>query len=202
MGHYLNMNTNTKTNPNENYAREVMQLFSIGTDLLNMDGTTLNDVAGPPLPTYDQRSIDKLKLVLTGWKIQNNVPCDPASQQGSTCADYLNPMIFDATKHEPTDKVLFQGSRGQFRSRAMRRAPRSSTPRSTSCSATQHRAVRRARAHPQPRDLEPEPGLRRARGLGLQRRRHGVRGSLWAVVKAILLDPEARTAPADPTTAS
>ena len=68
MGHYLNMSTNTKTNPNENYAREIMQLFSIGTELLNMDGTTQNDVGrASRCRRYDQSVIDNLKLVLTGW---------------------------------------------------------------------------------------------------------------------------------------
>ena len=43
MGAFLNMNTSTKNNPNENYPREIMQLFSIGTDLLNQDGSTQND---------------------------------------------------------------------------------------------------------------------------------------------------------------
>ena len=43
MGEYLNMDTSTKYDPNENYAREIMQLFSIGTELLNQDGTTQND---------------------------------------------------------------------------------------------------------------------------------------------------------------
>ena len=43
MGVFLNMDTNTKNNPNENYAREILQLFAIGTDLLNQDGTTQNE---------------------------------------------------------------------------------------------------------------------------------------------------------------
>ena len=83
MGAYLNMYTSTKTNPNENYAREIMQLFSIGTELLNQDGTTKNDlVAGSPLPSYDQSVIDQLKLVFTGWYIPNvtaSLLGDPAS---------------------------------------------------------------------------------------------------------------------------
>ena len=65
MGDYLNMDMSTKNNPNENYAREVMQLFSIGTVLINQDGSTQNDpISGLPLPSYDQSVIDNLKLVL------------------------------------------------------------------------------------------------------------------------------------------
>jgi len=199
MGLYLNMNTNTKTNPNENYAREVMQLFSIGTDLLNMDGTTINDVGGSPLPTYDQSVIDQLKLVLTGWKIQNNVPCDPASQQGSVCADFLNPMIFDATKHDTTDKVLFQGFPGQV-----------SVPGDPAGTAELNAAIDALFTHPNAapyiaRELihslvtsNPSPAYVERVAWAFNDDGNSVRGNLWAVVKSVLLDPEARTAPADP----
>ena len=111
MGHYLNMITNTKTNPNENYAREIMQLFSIGTDLPRW---TARDTARrqrrAALPTYDQSVIDNLKLVLTGWKIQSNVACDPASQQGNDLRGLPQPDDRRRRrKHDATDKVLFQG---------------------------------------------------------------------------------------------
>ena len=52
MGNYLNMQGNLKTAPNENYAREVMQLFSIGLYMLQPDGTLMLDVNGQPIPTY------------------------------------------------------------------------------------------------------------------------------------------------------
>ena len=54
MGNYLDIAGNTKANPNENYAREVLQLFSIGTARLNDDGTPQLDGAGQPIPTYTQ----------------------------------------------------------------------------------------------------------------------------------------------------
>ena len=57
MGNYLDMNGNTKTRPNENYAREVLQLFSIGTVRLNVDGTPQLDASGQPIPTYDQTMV-------------------------------------------------------------------------------------------------------------------------------------------------
>ena len=66
MGEFLNMSTSTKYDPNENYAREILQLFTIGTEKLNPDGTTQNDGGGLPLPTYNQAVIDQLKLVFTG----------------------------------------------------------------------------------------------------------------------------------------
>ena len=69
MGDFLNMDTSTKYDPNENYAREILQLFSIGTEKLNLDGTTQNDGQGKPLPSYDQSVIDEFKRVYTGWYI-------------------------------------------------------------------------------------------------------------------------------------
>lgn len=54
MGRYLDMAGNNKSNPNENYAREILQLFSIGLDQLNPDGTPQLDAQGNRIPTYDQ----------------------------------------------------------------------------------------------------------------------------------------------------
>ncbi|MGM9512916.1 DUF1800 domain-containing protein [Roseateles sp. DB2] len=72
MGVYLNMRGNQKENtktgrvPDENYAREVMQLFSIGLYQLNLDGS-LKLNGGKPLETYGQAEITELAKVLTGW---------------------------------------------------------------------------------------------------------------------------------------
>lgn len=74
MGIYLSALGNQKavegTNlrPDENYAREMMQLFSIGLVQLNMDGTKKRDSRGQPLPTYDQNTISGFARVFTGWR--------------------------------------------------------------------------------------------------------------------------------------
>ena len=52
---------------NENYSREVMQLFSIGTSMLNPDGTRPTDASGNPIPTYNQTNVTELARVFTGW---------------------------------------------------------------------------------------------------------------------------------------
>jgi hypothetical protein len=73
MANYLDMANNAKANPskgtaaNENYAREVMQLFSIGDVLLNADGTAQADATGAPEPAYLQPNISELARVMTGW---------------------------------------------------------------------------------------------------------------------------------------
>src|SRR5215216_3327848 len=67
MGEYLDMRVSTRTNSNENFAREVLQLFSIGTDLLNPDGTPQRDAQGNTIPTYSQGDVNEFTRVFTGW---------------------------------------------------------------------------------------------------------------------------------------
>ncbi len=84
MGDYLDMVNNDKANPvtgqepNENYAREIMQLFSIGT--LEIDETTgglLLDAQGQPIQTYDQTDVSNLAKVMTGWTYYPQVDASP-----------------------------------------------------------------------------------------------------------------------------
>ena len=73
MGQYLSMarnqkpNANTGSEPDENYAREVMQLFTIGLNMLNTDGSLALNGNGLPTPTYSQDDIVGLAHVFTGW---------------------------------------------------------------------------------------------------------------------------------------
>ncbi len=73
MGRYLNTANNNKGNPakntsaNENYARELMQLFTLGLTQLNLDGTPVVDANKNPVPTYDQSVVTNMAKVLTGW---------------------------------------------------------------------------------------------------------------------------------------
>ena len=96
MGEYLNMRGNSVVNranptPNENYAREVMQLFSIGVDTLNQDGTPVLDAQGNRLPSYDQTTIANLARVFTGWDLDANKTW---IVDGTTAVtNYLDPMV-------------------------------------------------------------------------------------------------------------
>ena len=73
MGQYLDMANNAKADPvsgtlaNENYARELMQLMSIGTYMLNPDGTLQLDINSQPIPTYSQFTVTEFARVFTGW---------------------------------------------------------------------------------------------------------------------------------------
>src|SRR5438045_9596362 len=88
MGLYLNMAGNSRVSPNENYARELMQLFSIGTDVLNLDGTPILDANGNRIPTYGQTEITNFAPVFTGWLIPKPTIITVNSQ---SVPDYLIP---------------------------------------------------------------------------------------------------------------
>jgi uncharacterized protein (DUF1800 family) len=84
MGHYLDNDQNRPKSaecqhcaPNENYARELMQLFSIGVLKLNPNGTPMRDSRGRFIETYTQRDVEEMARVLTGWQhdpVPNNRP--------------------------------------------------------------------------------------------------------------------------------
>jgi uncharacterized protein (DUF1800 family) len=76
--------------PNENYAREILQLFSIGTFLLNQDGTRKLDGNGNPVPTYDQKIVEEFARVFTGWILAAALP--GPSSVGGTVPNYRDPM--------------------------------------------------------------------------------------------------------------
>ncbi|SFM96486.1 DUF1800 domain-containing protein [Dokdonella immobilis] len=84
MGHYLSMFKNRKPDldanirPDENYAREIMQLFSVGLVRLNANGTVQTS-GGQPIPTYDQDTIRGFAHVFTGWNWAN-CPRDQGGQ--------------------------------------------------------------------------------------------------------------------------
>ena len=99
MGYYLNTLGNQKATtagrqPDENYAREVMQLFTIGLHELNTDGTEKLGTNGQPIETYTQSDVTNLARVFTGWNVDNT---------GSTATNLLyvkQPMVNTASLHE------------------------------------------------------------------------------------------------------
>jgi uncharacterized protein (DUF1800 family) len=202
MGQYLSMAQSTKNNPNENYAREIMQLFTIGLFMLNQDGTLQLDGQGNPIPTYDQTGVNNLTKVFTGWSFCSSIgqTC-PNAQLGIT--NYIDPMLLVPALHDTTAKTLL----------SYPNAVSQNIPACTGCTGetlrtyantSMDQALDNIFYHPNlgpavSRNLiqqmvtsDPSPGyVSRVAGVfndnGL-----GVRGDLKAVVKAILLDPEAR----------
>ncbi len=110
MGEYLNMRGNTRNNPNENYAREVMQLFTVGLDELNVDGTPKLDAQGKRIPVYDQDDITNFARVFTGWDLAPAKNFTNANNVTFQVNNYQDPMIVtNANNHDVGSKTLLNG---------------------------------------------------------------------------------------------
>lgn len=110
MGDYLSMKGNRKPDPeqnirpDENYARELLQLFSIGPTLLNPDGTEKLDDEGVPLPAYNQSHIEAFAHVFTGWHFAN-----AEDFRWPRNKDFINPMVAWPEYHDDGEKQLILG---------------------------------------------------------------------------------------------
>ncbi len=104
MGEYLDMRLSTRTSPNENFAREVLQLFSLGVNELNPDGTPKLDAQGVPVPSYSQTTVDNFTRALTGWDLNRGVAIGPG------ITNYRDPMVTrGGTTHDTGAKTLLNG---------------------------------------------------------------------------------------------
>ena len=110
MGDYLDMVNNNRTAPNENYAREVMQLFSIGLDQLNNDGTPKLDASGNRIPTYDQATITSFARVFTGWIFGAAKTFTPPGGQPVSVPNYQDQMAIREQNHDTASKTLLNGT--------------------------------------------------------------------------------------------
>ena len=113
MGLYLDMRANQKgddslgRHPNENYAREIMQLFSVGLNRMWDDGTLMLDSNANLVPTYTQPTVSGMAALLTGWNYaQPSQSNGRAPTSFSPSADYLNPMVLVPSQHETKAKLL------------------------------------------------------------------------------------------------
>jgi uncharacterized protein (DUF1800 family) len=102
MGHYLDMVNNRKaiivngqtvSSPNENYARELMQLFTLGVNNLDMSGNI-----STPTPTYGPGAVSTLAAALTGWTY--------APKQAGQLINYADPMVPVESRHDTSQKVF------------------------------------------------------------------------------------------------
>jgi uncharacterized protein (DUF1800 family) len=200
MGVYLSMLGNQKPDPvrnirpDENYARELMQLFTIGLVQLNLDGTVKQDAQGQPLPTYDQQTIEGFAHVYTGWSWAG-APAFVFAQP--TLSNQVVPMQAYPEQHDTGVKRVLS-----YPGAVLTQIPSGQTPERDLDDALDNifhhpnvapfiaRALiqRLVTSNPSPQYVERV--ARRFNDNG-----SGVRGDLEAVVKAILLDTEARSAP-------
>lgn len=113
MGIYLSHASNRKaslenaTRPDENFARELIQLFTLGLYLLSDGGEIVTDGAGNPRPVYTQNDVEELAKIMTGWTLAGSRDFELRPSDG----DYTRPMAFDPRWHED-EQDAYYGDQG------------------------------------------------------------------------------------------
>ena len=194
MGYYLNMIGSKKadpvkgTHPNENYAREVMQLFSIGLYKLNQDGTRQLDAQGQPIPTYDQSVVGAMAAAFSGWNFAGNDTSSPEDFDPAK-ENWLDPLVPWEMLHDTGAKTIFNGI---------------ALPAGQSARKDMKDVLDALYNHPNVgpfigRELiqrfvtsNPSPAYISRVAATFNDNGQGVRGDLKAVIRAVLLDPDAR----------
>jgi uncharacterized protein (DUF1800 family) len=200
MGQFLSILANDKgdanRDPDENYAREVMQLFTIGLYQLNPDGTQKLDPTGQAIPTYSNTDVLGLAKVFTGFSW--NVPGDQSNTAWSNCCEYVGtglgedllPMQNYPGHHSTAEKdflgvtIPTQSNPdpvGDLKIALDTLFNHPNLPSFFCKQMIQHMVT----SNPSPAYVSRVAGVFRDNGAG-------VRGDMKAVIQAILLDPEAR----------
>ncbi len=192
MGDYLDMVHNDKPNParntapNENYAREIMQLFTIGLYQLSQDGSQQLDSNNQPIPTYGQSVVEGYASVFTGWYwAQSGTPT-----WNYAPANYRQPMIAFPEHHDTGAKTILNGvtlPAGQTQAQDLQNGLDLIFNHPNVGPFIARRLIQHlVTSNPSPEYISRVAGVFANNGKG-------VRGDMKAVVQAILLDSEART---------
>lgn len=204
MAYYLNVNLNAPPNTqvgplshpasffvkssDENYAREVMQLFSIGLVKLNIDGTPVM-VNGETVPTYTQKTIENMARVFTGWNYQSGSTPANSSFFNLGVPRHTKPMISFDNFHDQKPKTLLNGV---------------TLPANQSAEKDLDDALDNIFNHPNVGPFigkrliqhfvtsNPTPSYVTRVAKVFNNNGRGIRGDLNAVIRAVLLDTEAR----------
>ena len=192
MGRYLNFANNAKAGTttgsvaNENYAREMMQLFTLGTSLLNADGSLQLDDTGSPIPAYSQFTVTEFSRVYTGWTF---APPPGQPLKWNTYPGGYGSLVVFAEQHDTGSKQLLNGF---------------ISPANLSAKADLDKALDNVFTHPNVGPFvskqliqhlvksNPSPAYVARVAAIFNNNGSGVRGDMKAVMTAILLDPEAR----------
>jgi uncharacterized protein (DUF1800 family) len=191
MGTYLNMVNSAVAAPgqiaNENFGREMMQLFSLGPNLLNADGTAQTDSSGNMIPTYTQLQVEAFARAYTGWTYAN--PDGSAPSGFNYTGNWNYPMVPVENQHDNNSKTLLLGT---------------TLPQSQSAEQDLKGALDNIFAHPNSgpficRQLiqhlvtgNPSPAYVQRVSEVFANNGSGVRGDMKAVLTAIIMDQEAR----------
>jgi uncharacterized protein (DUF1800 family) len=187
MGKYLDLANSVKPAPgsgaNENYARELLQLFTIGVNRLNPDGSLALDAQGRPLPNYTQTEVQQVALALTGWVYINNA-----------WEDFTGPLQPNEANHDTRQKTFLNCT----------------LPANQTTTQDMNGLLDCVFNHPNVGPFmatrliralvtsNPSPAYIQRVATAFNDNGVGVRGDLSAVVKAILTDAEARKDAATP----
>lgn len=192
MGNYLNMANNNKGNPakgtaaNENYARELMQLFTIGLTQLHPDGSPVLDSHGNPVPTYNQSVVTATARALTGW----TYPTAPgAAAKYNNPQYYLGSMIPVEAAHDTTSKSIVGGvtiPAGQTAERDLDAVLDALMAQPTMAPFVSRQLIQHLVTS------NPSPAYIQRVSAAFSNNGAGVAGDMKAVLTAILTDPEAR----------
>ena len=192
MGNYLNMANNNKANSatgtaaNENYARELMQLFTIGLVQLNPDGSAVVDSSGNPVPTYTQAIVTSLAKALTGW----TYPTAPnAKAKGNNPEYYFGQMFAVEANHDSSSKTILGGAvipAGQTAEQDLASVIDILMKQPTMAPFVSRQLIQHLVTS------NPSPAYIGRVSAVFENNGSGVTGDMKAVITAILTDPEAR----------
>ena len=190
MGKYLSHMGNMKEDPttgrlpDENFARELMQLFTVGLWELNPDGSRRKDANGRGIPTYSQADVMGMAKVFTGWGWATD-------WNGWSGVTYKNNMVQYSRHHSTSQKIILRGV---------------VIPAGTPGEQSLKIALDTLFNHPNVGPFigsqlikrfvtsNPSPAYISRVTAAFNNNGQGVRGDMKAVIKAVLLDPEARDA--------
>ena len=198
MGNYLNMLNSAKPGTgqiaNENFARESMQLFGTGINMLNQDGSLQLDSNGNPIPVYSQAQVQYFARAYTGWTYATASGGSPKSFPNGA-ANYTMPMVAVESAHDETAKTLLNGT---------------VLPAGQTAEEDLSGAIDNVFNHPNLgpfvcRQLiqhlvtsDPSPAYVSRVAAVFADDGNGVRGNMQAVITAILMDQEARAGDTNP----
>lgn len=183
------------TSPDENYAREVMQLFTIGLEMLNQDGTPILDSKGEPIPTYGNEDVIGLARVFTGWSWAGPKDSADCFWKARTCGDGAQanrevlPMRAYPQFHSVQDKnflgVRITGGCEKIKDNLEIALDTLFNHPNVGPFIGKQLIQRLVVSNPSPAYVQRVAAAFNNNG-------NGVRGDMKAVIRAILLDPEAR----------
>ena len=188
MAYYMTYTGSRAESPDENYARELMQMFTIGLYQLNTDGSKQVDGNGNPVPSYTQNDVSELSKIFTGWYFDDTDSNAPFGKISKKRSSYVVPIKLTQEYHDTTEKSFLNKT-----------ITANQTAKNDIKSAldiifnhaniapfiSRHLIMRLVTSNPSPAYVQRVATVFNDNGSG-------VKGDLKATVKAILMDTEAR----------